>query len=53
MYEFDEGTELSKYFYEPKEIETANGYTWPMPLRSNDWRKSKENSLHGRRMIIG
>jgi hypothetical protein len=25
MYEFDEGAELSKYFYEPKEIETANG----------------------------
>jgi ferredoxin len=25
MYEFDEGVEVSKYFYEPKEIETANG----------------------------
>ena len=25
MHEFDEGAELSKYFYEPKEIETVNG----------------------------
>jgi ferredoxin len=25
MYEFDAGVEVSKYFYEPKEIETANG----------------------------
>ena len=24
-YEFDEGVEVSKYFYEPKEIKTANG----------------------------
>ncbi len=25
MYEFDEGAELSKYFYEPREIELVNG----------------------------
>lgn len=25
MYEFDKGVEVSKYFYEAKEIETANG----------------------------
>jgi hypothetical protein len=25
MYEFDEGEELSKYFYEPENIKVANG----------------------------
>jgi formate hydrogenlyase subunit 6/NADH:ubiquinone oxidoreductase subunit I len=27
MYEFDEGTELSKYFYGPENIKVVNGYT--------------------------
>jgi hypothetical protein len=25
MYEFDEGLEVSKYFYEPEKIKTVNG----------------------------
>jgi hypothetical protein len=46
MYEFDEGAELSKFFYEPKKIDSVNG-VYIMDAAEKQWLEEKQIELYG------
>ncbi len=46
MYEFDEGTELSKYFYEPENIKVVNG-VYVIDAQEKKRLEEKQKELYG------
>jgi hypothetical protein len=46
MYEFDEGAELSKYFYEPEDIKVVNG-VYVISAEEKRRLEEKQKELYG------
>ena len=46
MYEFDEGAELSKYFYEPENIKVVNG-VYVIDAQEKKRLEEKQKELYG------